>query len=652
MPRPAARHARPSSHPPPAPPSGPEWHGAVRPLLIVLAVVAAYHGSLTAPFVFDDTAILDDDTLHHPGWRTVVGTTRPLVQLSFALNWAAGGTAVFGYHLVNLVIHVLASLVLYGIAARTLRGIAAPTLPAPARPGLALAIALVWAVHPLQTESVTYVVQRAESLMGLWYLLTLYCVIRGATAAPPSVGWYAAAVAACALGMLCKPVMVTAPVVVLLYDRAFLAGSAGAAWRARRGLYLGLGATWGILAVLLVGQTHESAATAGFAMRDVSLAEFARSQPGVVLRYLRLVVWPHGLVLDYAWPPAAGVTGVFVPALVLALGLGAALFALRDRPPLGFLVLAFVVILLPSASVVPIRDLAFEHRMYLPLAPLVALLVVGGAAALARLDLAPAQARRVAVGATAVVVAALGALTIARNLDYRTNIAMWTDVARKRPGNSRAHANLAQAFMAEQRADDAIVAARTAIRLDPANADARVHLGRALASRGDQRGAEAAYAEAVRLQPAQAEAHNNWGVVLAEQKRWHEAERHYTEALRLRPTYAAAHNNRGVAVMELGRHDEAAAEFREALRLTPTYAEAHSNLGNLFLRQQRPLEAIEQYRLALALRPDLPEVHFNLTLALASAGRRDEAEVHAREAIRLRPDLAPMVRQVLKTSSG
>jgi tetratricopeptide (TPR) repeat protein len=608
-------------------------------VLVVLAVLVAYSGIFTTPFLFDDTAILESDALHALDWRTVVGTTRPLVQLTFALNWAAGGDAVVGYHVVNLLVHALASLVLYGIAVRSLRN-----------PNTALVIALVWALHPLQTESVTYVIQRAESLMGLWYLLTLYCVIRGATAAPPSRGWYGAAVAACALGMLSKPGMLTAPLVVLLYDRAFLSGSVAGAWRTRRALHLALASTWSILAILLAGQEHESAATAGFAMRDVSLAEFARSQPGVILRYLLLVVWPHGLVLDYGWRPAEGLAEIALPALVLAAGFGAALFAFRRRPRLAFLVLAFLLTLLPSSSVIPIRDLAFEHRMYLPLAPLVALLVVAVEALIARLDLGPAPARRLATVAAAVAVTTLGALTILRNLDYRSAIAMWTDVTTKRPENSRAFANLAQAYMDEQRADEAILAARTALRLDPTNADAHVHLGHALVARGDQRGAEAAYADAVRLRPAHAEAHNNWGVLLAEQKRWAEAERRYAEALRLRPTYAEATNNLGVAVMELGRHDEAATLFHAALRLRPTYAEACVNLGNLFLRQQRPLDAIAQYRRALALRPDLPEVHFNLTLALASAGRREEAEGHARETIRLRPDLAPKLRQILASS--
>ena len=387
-------------------------------------------------------------------------------------------------------------------------------------------------------------------------------------------------------------------------------------------------------------------------MRDVSFAEFARSQPGVILRYLFLVVWPHGLVLDYGWRPAEGFGEIVLPALALAAGVGGALFAFRDRPRLAFLVLAFLLTLLPSSSVIPIRDLAFEHRMYLPLAPLVALLVLGAGTAFARLELGPTRTRRLATIATAVAVTALGALTIVRNLDYRSAIAMWADVTEKRPGNARAFSNLAQAYLDELRSDQALAAARTALALDPNDADAHVHVGHALAIHGRYADAEAAYAEAVRLRPGHAEALNNWGVALAEQKRWAEADARYAEALRTRPFYADAANNRGVALMELGRYDGAATHFREALRIAPSYAETYSNLGNLFLRQQRPHDAIPEYRRALALRPDLPEVHFNITLALASAGQREAAEAHAREAIRLKPDLAPMVHRVLQASSG
>jgi tetratricopeptide (TPR) repeat protein len=602
------------------------------PLVIALAIVLAYAGTLRAPFLFDDTEILDTDSLHALSWQTVTGTSRPLVQLSFALNWAFGGTNVAGYHAVNLAVHVAAALLLYALAVRTLST------------GMALAIALLWGLHPIQTESVTYVIQRAESLMALLYLATLYCVARGADADRPG-GWHAAAVAACALGMLCKPVMVSAPIVALLYDRTFLAGSFAGAWRARRTLYVGLFATWMILVAVLGGQEHESAATAGFAMRDVTLGEFARSQPGVVLHYLRLVLWPHGLVLDYGWPPATGVEGIVVPALVLLGGMAAALVAFREKPKLQFLVLAFVLILWPSSSVVPIRDLAFEHRMYLPLAPLMALLVVGAAAAIGRAGLPAAQARWVAIGATTLAATALGALTVARNADYRSVVAMWTDVTAKRPANARAWANLAQALIEEERIDEAMTAARTALRIDPSYAEAHVHLGHALASKRAYREAEAEYAQALRLKPDSAEAHNNLGATLADQNRFAEAEPHYREALRIRPSYAAARNNLGVAVMQRGDYAEAEELYREAMRLSPDYIEPRSNLGNLYARQGRNAEAVEQYRAALAGKPGSAEVHFNLALALAALGRRDEAQAHVRDALRIRPDLAELVQR-------
>ncbi len=603
------------------------------PLLIVGAVVLAYAGSLHTPFLFDDTEILENDAVHALSAATVRGTTRPLVQLSFALNWALGHADVVGYHLVNVGVHALAALVLYAVAARTLRAT-----------GLALAIALLWALHPLQTESVTYVIQRAESLMGLCYLLTLWAVVRGA-GSPHPTRWHAGAIAACALGMLCKPVMVTAPLVVAAYDRVFLAGSWARVWRERRWLHAGLFATLAILLVLLLGQENESTATAGFAMRDVSLAEFARSQPGVILHYLRLAIWPRGLVLDYAWPPATGVRAVVVPTVVLLGGVAALLVALRGRPRAAFLVWAFLLLLAPSSSVVPIRDLAFEHRMYLPLAPLVALAVAGGWSLVRRTGMPPARARALATGSVAVAVVALAAGTIARNDDYRSPIAMWTDVTTKHPANVRAFANLAQALLAEHRVAEAAAAARTALTLDPSYADAHVHLGHALAERGDFRAAEAQYAEAVRLKPTSAEAHNNWGATLADQRRYAEAEPHYREALRLRPSYAEAKNNLAVALMERGDYAEAAALYREALRLAPDYAEPHSNLGNLLARQGRTTDAIAEYERALALRPDYAEVHFNLALALAAAGRHDEAAAHAATALRLRPDLAPLVQQ-------
>ena len=576
--------------------------GAVRPLLLscalVTVVVLAYHNSLSAPFIFDDESIVEKFSERglSPA-DAVTGSTRPLVQLSFAANYAAGSLDVRGYHLVNIAVHALAALVLFGIVRRSLAAGAAGSR------WLAFVIALLWAVHPLQTESVTYVSQRAESLAGLFALTTLYCVIRGATAAR-GTSWYAAAVLACLLGMATKPVMVATPIIVLLYDRAFLTRS----WRfprPRRLLYGCLAATWVVLAVLLA-RPHESASTAGFAMADLTPLAYARSQPGVILHYLRLVLWPAPLVLDYGWPVADAPVTIALSSLAIVGLVAVAVWTFRRRPAVGFLGLAFFVLIAPSSSVIPIRDLAAEHRMYLPLAPLVVLVVLAAARLL--LATVPAAATRralstVLVGAS---VAGLIVLTVRRNAEYGSPIEMWRDITVRRPTNARAHNNLARLL---------IDAGRTA--------EASPHAARAVA-----------------LSPSYAHARNNLGVVLRQQGRTEDAIREFDEALRLDPGYADAYNNRGLAWADRRRFDDAVADYERALRLRPRSADVHGNLGNAMLVQGKVAEAIREYDIALRLQPNRAEMHYNMALALAARGETEGARIHYAEALRLNPALA------------
>ncbi|HEX7598176.1 MAG TPA: hypothetical protein VF518_08170, partial [Polyangia bacterium] len=278
--------------------------------LLVAAIVAAYANSFHGPFLFDDVpSIIENQSIRSLGSLQVLAappdaiTTagRPVVNLSLAINYAIGGLAVEGYHVVNLALHILAALALFALVRRTLL---LPTLSAQfgaAATGLALAVALLWAVHPLQTESVTYVVQRAEAIVGLFYLLTLYCFLRGATA-DRGRAWYAAAVGACALGMASKEVMVSAPLVTVLFDRTFLAGSFRESLRRRWRLWLAMAATWALLA-LLHHLSRNRGGSAGFGLGMTAWA-YARTQFGCIMHYLRLTVWPTPLVLDYGYPIA------------------------------------------------------------------------------------------------------------------------------------------------------------------------------------------------------------------------------------------------------------------------------------------------------------------------------------------------------------
>ena len=237
-------------------------------VLIVGAGVLAYHNSFGGAFIFDDFSSIGENssiTKLWPPWQALSPPSggeavqnRPIVNFSLAINYALGGTDVWGYHATNLAVHLLAALTLFGIVRRTLR---LPTVSEGLRENstlLALATALIWMVHPLQTEAVTYIIQRTESLAGMFYLLSLYLVIRGMSSSR-SLWWYIPAVISCALGMGSKEMMVTAPLIILLYDRVFVSRSFKEVFRRRGILYLALAATWGILLVLVSTGDRSSA---------------------------------------------------------------------------------------------------------------------------------------------------------------------------------------------------------------------------------------------------------------------------------------------------------------------------------------------------------------------------------------------------------
>ena len=618
-------------------------------MLVVGAGLLAYHNSFTGPFTFDDgPSIRDNPTIRHlwPIWQclspprrgglTVEG--RPLINLSLAVNYALGGYDVWGYHAFNLAIHILAGLTLLGIVRRTLlQPVLRERFGAVANE-LAAAAAVIWVVHPLQTESVTYVVQRAESIMGLCYLLTLYCFIRGAELAPTKTGswgprtrrWYGLSAAACALGMASKEVMVSAPVMVLLYDRAFVSGTFREAWRRRRSLYLALAGTWILLGFLLAGgQLPATSATAQ--QLGLTWWQYLATEPGVILHYLQLSVWPRPLCLDYqGWPVAKTWATVLPPALVIALLLGATVWAWKFNSAWGFLGAWFFLILAPSSSVIPLDSPAFEHRMYLPLAALAVAGVVGLYALVGR--------RTVAVAT--VLAIGLGILTWRRNLDYRSELVIWEDTVAKRPDDPRAHYNLAVILGKAGRTREEVEHYQQALRLKPNYADAHYNLGVAAWEAGNIQGAIQHWEQALRLNPDLADAHYDMGVVLNRLGKSDEAISHYEQAVRIAPNYAKAHNDLAGILARLGRTQEAVGQYEEALRVRPDFAEAHYRLGVLLAGLGRTPEAIVHLEEAVRLKPDYAEALNNLGVALWRAGRVQEAVRCYERALRSKPDYA------------
>jgi Flp pilus assembly protein TadD/uncharacterized membrane protein len=574
---------------------------------------------------------------------------RPLVNLSLAINYAFGGVRVWGYHALNLTLHILAGLTLFGIVARTLRQPALRDRFGQAALPLALTIALIWVVHPLQTESVTYLIQRAETMMGLFYLLTLYCVIRGADSASANI-WYLASVVSCLLGMTSKEVMVSAPLIVLLYDRTFLSGAFAQAWRQRWRLYAGLAATW-IPLGYLVASTSNRSGSAGFGT-IVTWQAYALTQLQAIALYLKLSVWPDPLVFDYGTGLAHSFSEVASSAFIVAVLLVGTLVALRRWPALGFVGAWFFVILAPTTSVMPVvTQTMAEHRLYLPLAGVVALVVIG-AFLLGQRLFRKQPGGVLACFSAGSVVFLFAHLTVQRNQTYHSGLAIWNDTVAKCPNNSRAQNNLGEALLEVGKVSDAIGHYEQALQIQPDYAEAHNNLGNALMKEGKLRDAIGHYEQALRIQPDLADAHYNLGVALEQAGRLQDAVEHYKQALQIEPDSADAHNNLGNALLQMGNVQEAIGQYAQALKIEPDSAGAYYNLGSALGRAGRLQEAIEQYRQALRIKPDYAEAHCNLGVALEQAGRVQEALGHYEQALRIRPHFSEAQNGLARLHAG
>ncbi len=526
------------------------WLGA-----ILLAVAVAYANALGGVMLYDDIRGIVEDQGIRQFPRVLLGTSRPLTDLTFHLNYRLGGVAPYGYHLVNIAVHGINAALLFSLLAAAMASIG--SIPRSRAVAMAGATALVWAVHPLATESVTYIVQRGESLMALCLLAALRLSLAAART-PRSRCLGVAAIAACAGGMLAKPVMVAAPWVILVTDAALAGGTVRDAWRRRRTFYAALFATL-VIPVVLSILPNESATSAGLEAGLPSPPRYLLTQATVIVHYLALVVAPWPLCLDYGWPEATWREAL--PAGVSLLVLAAlAIVAYRRRHASSAIGAWFFLLLAPSSSVFPLADAAAEHRMYLPLAAPILLGVLGAARLWDRvsvLGIAVRQTVRWAlVAAGAIVVGALMLLTHARNADYRSGEIMWRRVVACAPWNLRA----------------------------------RFGLGSAILARGDVAGAEAHFRDVLAGLPSDALASPgpvatlysltmaNLGVVRVRQERYENAEACFREAMRVARGNTHAAMNLASLLVYKGDRDGAVRIARGVLGEEPGHAEARALL--------------------------------------------------------------------------
>lgn len=506
---------------------------------LLLLVLVAYWNSLDGSFHFDDKVVLNDPYVVGPGfgWEILRPMqTRPLTYLTFHWNYLAGESNPEGYHWVNLFLHAANAVLVLLIARRHL----------PAR--AAWLAAAIFAIHPLQTQAVNYIFERASLLATFFALLSFVLFLRDR---------YAWSVAAFGFSLLAKEETVALPALVILYDLV----------RRKRPLpllyYAGLMGVAALVAARLFYVLHRvTDPRVGFEIQNMPALTYALTQSRVIWIYLRLFLVPVGLNLDHDLrishgllsPPSTLLALIALAALLGSLGW----MAWRGKQS-AFWALGFFLLLAPSSSLVPVQDVIFEHRTYFPLA----CLVIVAAWALACLP------RHILSLIVAALLVGLLVGTITRNRVWRDDKSLWTDVQKKSPRKARAYFNLAQAYMSE----------------DPARS-------RQLAERG------------LELNPDSFLGHTNLGLVMMVQDNPQGALGHFQRAMQLAPETetASVWNNIGAAYLRLGEVDQAAECFGRALKIDPCSYPPRRNLMSALAFLGRKEEAFQRGQVPLNCR--------------------------------------------------
>jgi tetratricopeptide (TPR) repeat protein len=632
---------------------------------------------LNSPFIFDDLDSIITNSSITSLWP-LVGTRdhrgplnpedalptagRPLVNLTFALNYYFGELNPVGYHAGNVLIQLASAYLLWAIVSRTLRlPYFAGRFDASAG-WLALAVALVWALHPLQTEAVIYATQRTELMVALFYLATLYCSLRFWDCPASPLGerrgegalkqrvlgrgvWLTLAVFASLAGMASKEVMVSAPLMVLLFERTFVAGSLGNALRRSWPLYVGLAATLLLLLALNIHAPRRH--SAGFGLGP-SAWSWWLTQSQALIMYMKLVVWPSPLLIYYQWPYLTTIGEAWIYLVpVLLLGIATLILLWRNRP-LGFLG-AWVFIILAPTTIVPIpTEMAAERRMYLPLAAIAVLFVVAsylGVQHIVARQTAGRQSSRREI--SPILVGLLPALFVAitftllsanRLVAYSDEITLWQQVLRHQQDNSLAHYNLGMLLNHGGREEESISELQAAIKAKPDFPNALSAFGFALSRRGQFNEALDALHAALAIEPTHVAALNNLGLTLTDMGRAPEAIEPLSYALKLKPKFVEARINLGRALTNVGRQAEAIEMLRSALVLNPDDATALNYLGTALAIEGRLPEAIESLERAVTLRPDFVAARNTLAITLYRSGDVRRAIDQFRRNAEINPD--------------
>ncbi|MGD8303696.1 MAG: tetratricopeptide repeat protein [Desulfobacterales bacterium] len=599
----------------------PAQYGTWLLLLLAVLIFMVYSNTLTGPFIFDDRPNIQNNAkikltrlslaeLWEAGFESY--SKRPVSNISFALNYYLNGYNVVGYHFVNILIHIINSVLLYSLAKTTLNTPALRRRYDPfAITWIPILSAFIWGLHPLLTQSVSYIVQRMNSLATLFYILALLLYAKGRlTQNTRSRRWLLAGCAASSiLAFGSKEITATLPFFIILYEWYFLGDNTNFTFKNKNLLLIGAFFLVILLALLYMGMAPLDAIMVRFSKRDFTVDQRMLTELRVVVFYISLIFWPHPsrLNLDHDFNLSHSlmdpITTLF--ALIAIVGaIAAAIYLAKKAPLISFGISWFLGNLVIESSVIPL-EIIFEHRTYLPSTIFILMLV-----SLAFQIIRP---KWLCLTLLFTAIAALSVGTYQRNKVWASAVALWQDSVSKSARKARPYNNLGVALAAANRIDEALKMYRIALQIRPNYALAHYNLGYTLAKNGRLDEGLFHFKKSLRLDPNHKEVYNDLAVALIMQGRLNEAIDHLQQALHLSPEYAPAHNNMGIALARQNHLTEAIHHYQEALRIDPEYAEAHNNLGYALQRQGKFKKAQYHFGEALRINPDYVAAQKNYT---------------------------------------
>jgi Flp pilus assembly protein TadD len=572
-------------------------HETLLLFLLAVIIILIYSETLTTPFIFDDIHNIRDNphirlpslSLKNLGWAGFQSplANRPVANISFALNYYFHGYNLVGFHVVNIFIHIASGIFLYGLVKSTIR---TPTL----RDRYAklswvpFFTAFIWLVHPLQTQSVAYLVQRMNSLAAMFFVLSLLLYVKFRQNTERRAKWplLGGCILAAILAFGSKEISATLPGYIILYEWYFFQGLSRQ-WAKRR-VFILAGAAALMLAISLIyfGSDPFARILNDYNSRDFTLNQRVLTQFRIVILYISLLIWPqplrlsldHDIALSYSLTNP--ITTLMSMTIIIVLILMSILIAKRD-PLISFCILWFIGNLVIECSIIGL-ELMFEHRNYLPSMLAILLMVT-----LVFRYIKPAW---LGVVALCVVGTLFTVWTFERNQVWSDEISLYRDSAEKAPGKARPRNNLGAALMRSGNLTEAVEQFKIALEIKPDYVDAHYNLGYALSRQGNLDAGIHQFGKTLRLDPENFKALNNMGVVLALQGRYGEAATYFEAALKQNPRDADVYNNIGIALKKNGDPDDAGKHFARALALDPRHADAHNNLS-LLLKEKGQIGA-------------------------------------------------------------